>query len=198
MKTLILNNMSKLKTFVLVSAIALSSAWANPLETIKKNDTELQSLIKKNKAASSKENIDRMKFLINDIFDFAEMGRRALGSSTWKAQDEVKQQEFAAAFKAMVENASVKKLEVYESEKTDYEEADFSGTRAKIIAHVFAKGEETILEYKLKQEDGVWKAWDLVINDLSTMRNYREQFKTILKDKSFDELIQTLKDKAAE
>lgn len=196
MKIVNLNIMLNLKTVLFVCIIALSAAFANPLETIKQNDLELQSLIKKNKTASTQENTDRIKFLINDIFDFAEMGRRALGSSTWKAQDELKQQEFSASFKAMVENASVKKLEVYESERTEYEEADFSGTRAKIIAHVFSQGEETILEYKLKQNDGVWKAWDLVINDLSTMRNYREQFKTILKDKSFDELIQTLKDKS--
>lgn len=186
------------KLFTVIAWVAASVAWATPLDDIKKNDTELQELIKKNKAASSQDNIDRMKFLINDIFDFAEMGRRSLGSSTWKAQTPEKQQEFAAAFKSMVENASVKKLEVYEADKTEYEEVDFSGSKANIVAHVFSKGEESILEYKMKKIDGAWKAWDLVINDLSTMRNYREQFKSILKDKSFDELIQTLKDKAAE
>lgn len=187
----------KLAKWITAAVFAISVSWATPLEAIKKNDTELQSLIKKNKKTPAPENITRMKFLINDIFDFSEMGRRALGSSTWKEQSEEKQKEFTAAFKAMVENASVKKLEVYESDKTEYDPADFSGTKAKLTAHVWSKGEESILVYKLKKEGDVWKAWDLVINDLSTMRNYREQFKSILKDKSFDELIKILQDKAA-
>lgn len=191
----------KLSKWITAALVAISVTWAEPttpLEDIKKNDAELQALIKANKAEASPENIERMKFLINSIFDFSEMGRRALGSSTWKEQDSLKQQEFVAAFKAMVENASVKKLEVYESERTEYDEADFSGKKAKLTAHVFSKGEETILVYKMKKTDDSWKAWDLVINDLSTMRNYREQFKSILKDKSFDELVKILQDKASE
>ena len=188
----------KKKNILPALLLSISLTCASPMDAIKKNDIELQSLIKRNQSVASQENVDRMKFLINDIFDFEEMGRRALGSSTWKSQDIAKQAEFVAAFKAMVENASVKKLEVYQSDKTVYEEADFSGKKQTLTAHVWAKGEESILAYKFKNNDGNWKAWDLVINDLSTMRNYREQFKDILKDKSFDELVKILKDKAAE
>ncbi len=55
-----------------------------------------------------------------------------------------------------------------------------------------------MLEYKLSLVNGKWKAWDLVIDDLSTARNYKEQFSKILKDKSFAELIDIISKKADE
>ena len=59
-----------------------------------------------------------------------------------------------------------------------------------------AKEKEAVLEYKMTLVNGVWKAWDLVIDDLSTARNYREQFSQILQTKSFEELITIVKNKA--
>ena len=55
-----------------------------------------------------------------------------------------------------------------------------------------------MLEYKMSMVDGKWKAWDLVIDDLSTARNYKDQFSQILKTKSFAELIDIISKKADE
>jgi phospholipid transport system substrate-binding protein len=67
-----------------------------------------------------------------------------------------------------------------------------------VIAHVWYKGKESVLEYKMSLVNDSWKAWDLVIDDLSTARNYKEQFSTILKTKSFNDLIQIIREKANE
>ena len=53
---------------------------------------------------------------------------------------------------------------------------------ARVVAHLWNKGKESVLEYKMSLVDGKWKAWDLVIDDLSTARNYKEQFSQILKN----------------
>ena len=69
---------------------------------------------------------------------------------------------------------------------------------ARVIAHLWNQGKESVLEYKMTLVNGKWKAWDLVIDDLSTARNYKEQFSKILKDKSFAELIDIISKKADE
>ena len=67
-----------------------------------------------------------------------------------------------------------------------------------MVAHLWNKGKESVLEYKMSLVNGNWKAWDLVIDDLSTARNYKEQFGQILKTKSFAELIDIISKKADE
>ena len=181
---------------IIIGFLALGLAWASPLELIKKKDQQLQALLKGYKINKSVEKQEELKSLINSIFNFKEMGRKALGSKVWKAASPEKQEEFVSAFKIMIENASVKKLEVYESERTEYDDPTGNEKKAKITAHVFNDGKESILVYKMKPFEGEWQAWDLIIDDLSTMRNYREQFKTILETKTLTELIEILKKKA--
>src|SRR5690606_2226956 len=109
----------------------------------------------------------RIKNLINGIFDFEELGRRALGNSNWKKMTPDQQERFVKAFKAMVENSSVKRLDAYSSDSTRYEPAVVKGERATVKAIVYSKGSESHVEYKLRLKDGAWRAWDLVIDDLS-------------------------------
>ncbi len=165
----------------------------SPLEIIKKKDIELQTLLKKKKTPK-----DEIKLLINSIFNFQKMGQKALSSTVWKGLTPAKQQEFVTSFKEMVENSSVKKLEVYEADSTVYEKPKMKKSKVKITAHMWNKGAESVLVYKMEKSNGDWFAWDLVIDDLSTVRNYREQFKKIIKDKGFEELLNILKEKALE
>jgi phospholipid transport system substrate-binding protein len=175
--------------------VSLQTIWAaeSPLAVIKKKDIELQKLLKNKNAPK-----ETIKELINSIFDFQKMGRKSLSSSTWKAQSEAKQKEFVASFKEMVENASIKKLEVYEADSTLYDPPKVSKRGVKITAHMWNKGTESVLVYWVDEVNGAWMAWDLIIDDLSTVRNYREQFRKIIKDKGFDELLKILKEKALE
>jgi phospholipid transport system substrate-binding protein len=102
-------------------------------------------------------------------------------------------------FQRMVRNSSAKRLELYRADSTIYEPAKMKGdNEARVVAHLWNKGKESVLEYKMSLVDGKWKAWDLVIDDLSTARNYKEQFSQILKNKSFAELIDIISKKADE
>lgn len=179
---------------LLVSAASAFAAPGDPVAVIKKKDAELQKMLR-DKAASKK--TDRIKFLINDIFDFEELGRRALGTETWKASTPDQQKRFVKAFREMVENASVKKLEVYQSDSSTYDAPEIGEGKASVTAHVFSKGTESIVTYKLLAKDTTWKAWDLVIDDLSTARNYGEQFRKILQTSNMDGLIAKLEKKGS-
>ena len=187
----------KLMAGILVAAaVALAAPTgaspADPVAIIKKKDAELQKMLR-DKAASKQ--TDKLKALINGIFDFEELGKRALGPDTWKTMTPDQQKRFVKSFREMVENASVKKLEVYQSDSSTYDPPEVSAEKATVTAHVWSKGTESIVTYKLMARDTTWRAWDLVIDDLSTARNYGEQFKKILQTSNMDGLIAKLEKK---
>jgi phospholipid transport system substrate-binding protein len=180
-----------------LSALALAAAPAfsapgDPVAIIKKKDVELQKMLRDKNASKQ---TDKLKVLINGIFDFEELGKRALGPETWKSMTPDQQSRFVKAFKEMVENASVKKLEAYQSDSSKYEAPEIEDGKASVTAHVWSKGSESVVTYKLLVKDDSWKAWDLVIDDLSTARNYGEQFHKILQTSNVDGLIAKLEKK---
>ena len=176
-----------------LAAASLASATpGDPVAIIKKKDAELQKMLR-DKGASK--NTDRLKVLINGIFDFEELGKRALGPETWKTMTPDQQKHFVKSFREMVENASVKKLEVYQSDSSTYDAPEVSDAKASVTAHVWSKGTESIVTYKLLSKDTTWKAWDLIIDDLSTSRNYGEQFHKILQTSNIDGLIAKIEKK---
>jgi phospholipid transport system substrate-binding protein len=181
-------------TALVLAAAPAFSAPGDPVAIIKKKDAELQKMLR-DKAASKQ--TDRIKVLINGIFDFEELGRRALGPETWKSMTPVLQKRFVKAFREMVENASVKKLEVYQSDSSTYDPPEISDGKANVTAHVWSKGTESIVTYKLLAKDTTWRAWDLIIDDLSTARNYGEQFRKILQTSNIDGLIAKLEKKGS-
>jgi phospholipid transport system substrate-binding protein len=186
------------KIFIMVAcASLLAFAADDPVVAIKKKDTELQALLKK--ASRNAKEMERVKSLLNDSFDFELLAKKSLSAKDWSAQDEASQQKFVAEFQRMVRNSSAKRLELYRADSTVYEPAKMKGdSEARVTAHLWNKGKESVLEYKMSLVNGNWKAWDLVIDDLSTARNYKEQFGQILKTKSFAELIDIISKKADE
>lgn len=189
-------SIKKVITVFLVSAAFLFSA-ENPVNVIKKKDGELQLLLKK--SSLSKNEKERIKTLLNDSFDFKLLAQKSLASSVWKEQNPATIDTFVNEFQRMVRNSTAKKLEMYRADSTIYEEAKFKGKEeARVTAHLWYKGKESVLEYRMNLVNGSWKAWDLIIDDLSTARNYKEQFSTILKKKTFNDLIQVIRNKANE
>ena len=186
------------KMFVLLSlASVLAFAAEDPVNAVKKKDAELQTLLKKS-SRNAKE-MERVKSLLNDSFDFALLAKKSLSKGDWEKQDAASQEKFVAEFQRMVRNSSAKRLELYRADSTVYEPAKMKGTdEARVVAHLWNKGKESVLEYKMSLVNGNWKAWDLVIDDLSTASNYKEQFGQILKTKSFAELIDIISKKADE
>ena len=186
------------KLMILVVGLSLMAfAAEDPVAAIKKKDGELQALLKKsNHTAKEKE---RVKDLLSESFDFEMLAKKSLSAKDWDAQDAAAQEKFVTEFKRMVRNSSAKRLELYRADSTIYEPAKMKKEgEARVVAHLWNKGKEAVLEYKMSQVNGKWMAWDLVIDDLSTARNYKDQFSQILKTKSFADLIDIISKKADE
>ena len=186
------------KMFVLLTlASVLAFAADDPVSAIKKKDAELQTLLKKS-SRNAKE-MERVKSLLNDSFDFALLAKKSLSKGDWDKQDAASQEKFVAEFQRMVRNSSAKRLELYRADSTVYEPAKMKGTdEARVVAHLWNKGKESVLEYKMSLVHAPWTPRARVIDRLSPARNHKEQFGQILKTKSFAELIDIITKKADE
>lgn len=186
------------KIIAAVCAFACASVFAteSPTQVVQKKDAELQSLIRKS-ALSAKEK-ERIKSLLSDVFDFELLAQKSLPAATWKSMDDATRAKFVSEFQRMVRNSSAKKLEMYRTDSTRYDAPKMTkgNTEARLAAHLWYKGKQTVLEYRMTLKDDKWMAWDLVIDDLSTARNYKEQFGKILETKNIQDLIEILRKKA--
>ena len=171
---------------------------AAPGEQVKSTIDQVMEVLKDSKLQGSGKKAERrekLRQIIVPKFDFAEMAKRALGNNWNRYPD--KQQEFVTAFKQLLEETYADQIEltsgvdkiVYLNERT---EKDYAEVNTKVIS---SKGEETPMTYKLHPVDSDWKVFDVVVENISIVNNYRSQFSRVLSNASLDELIKRIKEK---
>jgi len=167
-----------------------------PKEAIEKKDAELKNAIAEYHQNPIQINRSKLSSMINDIIDFKTMGRKILPKVVWDEATPEKRMKYVSQLKRLIELSSINKLELYQSDSTFYKLLENSNGEAIVSAQVWNNGRKVLLTYKMISNNSQWYVWDLVIDDLSTVRNYRDQFKTILESKTLMNLIDMLKKKA--
>ena len=127
-------------------------------------------------------------------FNFEEMSRRSLGVH-WKNRTPQERQEFVKLFTDLLENAYAGKIEGYKGEKIRFgkETLDLPYAEVKTMI-VTPQGEEFSVNYRLLVDGSRWRVYDIVIEGVSLVNNYRSQFAGILQKSSFDEMTKQLKE----
>jgi phospholipid transport system substrate-binding protein len=147
-------------------------------------------------AADFENNKARLKQIILPRFDFTEMARRSLGSYWSGLQG--KEKEFLAAFVQFAEASYMNALGSYRGEKMVYGREQIDSNFAEIDTEVLnSRGDGTPITYKLHLVRGQWKVYDVIIEQVSLVSNYRSQFSRILQTASMDELMRRLREKAS-
>ena len=122
------------------------------------------------------------------------MARRSLGPE-WRRRTAEEQKEFVALFTKLLERVHLNTIESYNGEKVQYlnERAENSGAQVdtKISDN---KGREFSVNYRLHDVNGDWKIYDVVVEDVSLVNNYRAQFSRVLAKSSYAELVNTIKE----
>lgn len=127
------------------------------------------------------------------VFDFTEMSRRALGRH-WQELNESQQQEFVALFADLLERAYVSKIEQYSGEKIDYVGESVEGDMATVKTQIVTKQATQVpVDYRLLNKGDRWLVYDVLVEGVSLVLNYRTQFDHILQTSSYDELVRRLK-----
>ena len=145
--------------------------------------------------AKAKERREKLRQIIYPRFDFTEMAKRALGSH-WQRRSPEEQKEFVKLFTDLLEAAYVDKIESYNGEKVQYlnekQDQNFAQVDTKIVDK---QAKEFSVNYRLHNESGEWKVYDIVIENISLVNNYRAQFNRVLAKSSYDELLSAMKEK---
>jgi len=147
--------------------------------------------------AKTKERRAQLKQILFTRFDFTEMAKRSLGAN-WRRRTAKEQEEFVRLFTDLLERAYADTIESYGDEKIVYVGERLDGDFADVNSKVFtAKGEEFSLNYRAHFVGGEWRVYDVVVENISMVNNYRAQFNRVIANSSFEELVRRLKDKAS-
>jgi len=129
------------------------------------------------------------------IFDYPDTARRALGPH-WSARSPQEQQEFAKLFADLLDRAYVSKLELYQGERVRYVGETADGDEATVKTVIATKKSSDIpVDYRMHRKDGRWLVYDVIIEGVSLVSNYRTQFNKIVQTESYDALVQRLRAK---
>ncbi|MHB1012781.1 MAG: Tgt2/MlaC family protein [Desulfobacteria bacterium] len=135
----------------------------------------------------------RLREAVAPYFDFPEMAKRSLGIY-WKERSPSEREEFIRLYRELLENSYAGKIESYRGEKIVYGKETVDPPYAVVrTGIVTTKGEEIPVNYLLLQEGNRWRIYDVVIEGISLVNNYRSQFGSILQKSSFPELMRKLK-----
>ena len=172
-----------------------------PTEQVRQTADRVQSVLQDSRfrgADKQKERREQIRQIISTRFDFPEMAKRSLGSY-WQRGSSEEQQQFTKLFTELLERSYADQIESYDGEKIVYGRENVSQNQAEVDTKIVTKkGEEIAVSYKLQNASGDWKVYDVVIENVSLVNNFRSQFNRILAKASLAELLQKLQSKSVD
>lgn len=134
---------------------------------------------------------------IGKQFDFEEMAKRSLAAH-WKSRNASEHQEFVTLFRKLLSNTYAGKIENYSGETVNYLKERLKGGYAEVQTSMNSAKNVISLDYRLILKGGNWRVYDVVVNGVSLVKNYRSQFTRIIHRSSYEDLVTTLREKSSE
>jgi phospholipid transport system substrate-binding protein len=150
------------------------------------------------KEARTAERRVQIRTVANEIFDFTEISQRSLARH-WAARTPAERQEFVALFGDLLEHSYITKIETYSGEKIQYAGEVPDGDQAVVKTRIVTKqGIEIPVDYRMFVKGDRWRAYDVNIEGVSLVANYRNQFNTVIQRSGYPDLVTKLRAKQAE
>jgi len=131
----------------------------------------------------------------NDIFDFAEISQRSLGRH-WQGRTPAERGEFVRLFGDLLEHSYISRIESYSDEKIRYTGEVVDGDQAVVKTRIVTRqGTEIPVDYRTFLKGGRWRAYDVNIEGVSLVANYRTQFNTVILRAGYPDLVAKLRAK---
>ncbi|OGW36215.1 MAG: hypothetical protein A2Y97_05375 [Nitrospirae bacterium RBG_13_39_12] len=169
-----------------------------PLITVERHVNDVLNVLrdpalKGEKAKKAKK--EKVRTISEKMFDFAELSKRTLGNN-WKIFNPDQQKEFIELFKDILEDAYMDRITSYRDEKIVFnKEFMLSDATAEVQSNIITMKSETPIYYRVILKTGEWRVYDVIIEGVSLIKNYRTQFREILANKSPEELLKVLRKK---
>jgi phospholipid transport system substrate-binding protein len=164
-------------------------------------ETQIDKMLVKMKEPAFKElsrdaKLAEVRKVINEVFDYQELSRRTLGRD-WKKFKPEQQTEFVDLFSKLLENVYADRILAYTHEKIQFgKETELKKGRMEVESYIITLDKTKVpLFYRMSNRTGQWRVYDVVIEGVSMIKNYRGQFRQILSKKKPEDLLQTLREK---
>ena len=186
--------------FVLFLSISVNLYAGVPTDTVQGQVEKILAKLRDSefKQKAREEKIAGIREIINEVFDWNELSRRTLGKN-WKKFSPEQKKEFTHLFSRLLEGIYADRLLAYTDEKVVFEkETELKKGRVEVASHIrLADGKKIPLNYRMIEKGGKWRVYDVVIEGVSMVKNYRGQFRQLLSKGSPADLIETLKKKTS-
>ena len=184
---------------VLVWPILLAAAAGSesPTEAVRGTITQVIQILEDPALKDPAKLLPRRRMLAEAIasrFDYAEMSRRSLATE-WKPLTTAERTEFVEAFKGFLIDRYAERIEGYGGEQVEYLSERIEGAYAEVRTELVSDKTTIPVDYRLHMNESRWHAYDLVVDGISLVKNYRSQFQKIIRESSYQELVKKLRER---
>lgn len=169
----------------------------SPTEDLKPALTSLVNILGDESLKGDAHKVERREKIMTEIkkgFDFEEMSKRVLGR-TWREIDDGERKRFTQTMTKLLENVYLGKLEAYSGGDIEYVDEKVKGIRAQVTTIIDDGGVKLPVHYIMNLGKDKWMVYDINIEGVSLVRNYQEQFKSILRKDKYEGLMKVLEEK---
>jgi phospholipid transport system substrate-binding protein len=186
--------------FLLIFALAAPAQAGEPTEQMKLTIDKMISILG-NPALKDPAKAEERRKLLRDTaserFDWREMARRSLARH-WKQRTDEEKREFVPLFADLLEQAYMKRIENYSGDKVTYDGEKMKGKYSLVKVRIAtSKQTEIPVVYRLRKKGSQWLIYDISIEGVSLVKNYRKQFDSVILSSSYQGLVEKLKEKVA-
>jgi phospholipid transport system substrate-binding protein len=185
---------------LLIFAGTLSLAAESPTEVVRTTINDVIRVLEDKELKAPAKLLSR-RHLLEDViaqrFDYAEMSKRALAAN-WTPLTNKQRDEFVELFKAFLSDRYAAKIEGYSGEQVEYLNERVDGQFAEVRTKLVSSKVEIPMDYRLINKAGRWYAYDIIVDGVSLVKNYRSQFASIIRSSSYEELVHRLRNRTVE
>lgn len=158
----------------------------------------IDQVIEVNKKLSGEENLKErrkeLRTVIEPYFDFNEMAKRSLGAN-WNNITPEEQKEFVEVFSELLARTYLARIDTVTTQVVSFVKEDIAPPKAEVKTTITHKGDSFPIDYKFLDQSGSWKVYDVVIENIGLVANYRNEFAGIIRKEKFPGLMEKLKRK---
>ena len=169
-----------------------------PMTTVEATVNRVLDVLRDSKLkspAAKEKKKEKLRVIYKDMFDEIEFSKRTL-TRNWNKFNPAERVEFVKLFEQVLEKSYIDKILDYSNEKVNfYKESMLSDNQAEIQTKIVTSSKEIPIFYRMVLKDGKWKVYDVVVENVSLVQNYRTQFNDILTKNTPEQLLEILRKK---
>jgi phospholipid transport system substrate-binding protein len=180
-------------------AMLVAPSAYSPTESVKRAITDVHSILG-NEALKQpgwfEERRQQIEQVIRDRVNFRQMAQRSLGAP-WTMLSDKERQEFVGLFVKLIRDTVANKIDQYYDEQILYLIEQREGRFAQVRTNLIGPKIDTSFDFRLENQSGEWLVYDVVVDGISIVRNYRTQFSQIIRENTYAGLVEKMKQRVA-